>query len=149
MQEDSIPINADFLKDVQKISKNLDKIIIKTSQKNMTGIENLIWVVRADLELLIVKFKVVLEKDNGIERWQKTFLANHRGTGSISKAIVILKGAVMNHQDTLALYKKNPDECYKYFWKLKETISSIMAAFEEKKIYNSAYFDNDDEVFEI
>ncbi|MCE7740827.1 MAG: hypothetical protein GOP50_00080 [Candidatus Heimdallarchaeota archaeon] len=148
MQENSVLTKEDLLRNIQAINKNLEKIISKTAKTPMNGIENLIWDLRAELEMIAIKFKVVLEKEDGKERWQKIYLDNLKGTSSLPKAITLLNETVMNSKDSVALFRKKPVESYKYYWKLKETISSIMPAFVEKKQANSTYFENSD-VFEI
>ncbi|MHA1200179.1 MAG: hypothetical protein ACTSQF_12705 [Candidatus Heimdallarchaeaceae archaeon] len=148
MQEKPALTKDDLLREIQEICKTLEKIISKVAKKPMKGIENLIWNLRAELEMLIIKFRVILEKEDGMERWQKTYLVNLKGTSSLPKAITILNETVMNSEETVAIFKKKPLESYKYFWKLKETISSLMPAFVEKRQANSSYFDDGD-VFEI
>ena len=126
MREVSIPTKEVLIEEVQQTVKSLDKLISAISQGKMNNLEQMVWNLRADLELLILKFKIFLEKEDGKERWQKTFLDNLKGTSSRLKAIEILKGTALSLKETLRIFTKNPVECYKYFWKLKETISSIM-----------------------
>ena len=146
MTETHVPTLATLTKDIKKATQEVEKLVSLLSQGKYKGLEKIVWSLRADLEFLILKFKFVLEKEDGMERWQKNFFANLKGTRSISKAKSILDDVVLTTEQTLGILNKNPKECYKYFWKLKETLSSVMAAFEEKKGYTRV---SSDDVFEI
>ena len=148
MSDTTLPTKEKLEINIREINKMLEKLLTLTSKTISEEIESLIWNLRAELEMLAVKFKVVLENENGLEKWQNTFLTDLRGTSSTSKAIKILKESTMNSEDSMALFLKNPKESYIYFWKLKETISSVIPAFKQKKFVElSSNSEND--VFEI
>ena len=143
MKEVPIPTLDTISMKIQEMGKTADDILSKIDQSKFKGLEKAIWSFRADLELLTLQFKLVLDKEDVTERWQKIFLDNLRGTSSRTKASNILRETLMSKEEVLKIFNKNPQECYKYIWKLKETVSSVMPAFEDKK---SA---SDDDVFEI
>ena len=147
MTKTKIPTMTSLTEDIKKIAKTLEKVVSLVEQKKFSGLEVIFWNLRADLEFLALEFKYVLKIEDKLERWQKSFFSNLRGTKSKAKAIAILRETVLGTDQTLKILEKNPKECYKYFWKLKETISSIMSAFEEKK--QSGQSSADDDVFEI
>ncbi len=151
MQVIPVPNKEELKKEIQQICNSLDKITSEISKTTTNKIGDTLWQFRADLEMLIIKFKMILEKEDKTERWQKTFLENLQGTGIKTKATSILNETVMNSKDALALFEKKPVESYKYFWKLKETISSIISAFTYKNSRNSSLeIDVEDaDVFEI
>ena len=148
MQSISAPNKEKLLNDIKIISQTLDDIIEKLDKKPQSNMEENLWDLRADMEMLVVGFKMVLEKEDEKEKWQKMYLENLKGTSSRTKAINILKETIMDQHNTIAIYNKNISESYKYFWKLKETISAVMSAFEEKKRKTSSTVDDSD-IFEI
>ena len=149
MQEFSFPKRAELKKEIHQLSSSLDNLISQISELNLNGIDENLWNLRADLEMLIVKIKLLLEKGNGSERWQKDFLEKLKGTKIQEKACDILMDTVMDSENTMIIFEKNLNEIYQYFWKLKEVISSVIPAFQKREL--SEYLNNDveKEIFEI
>lgn len=143
-----MPTKDDLLENIKEISKSLEDIIDKISKRIIIDVEEPLWTTRAEIEMLVVKLKIFLKKDDEMERWQKSFLSDLKGTKSIPKAIKILEETIMNQTDTINISANNLSESYKYFWKLKETISSVLSAFEVKRVSKSSSSENS-EVFEI
>lgn len=108
----------------------MDKISSLSSSK----INNILWKLRADLELLIIELKFALEKENKTERWQSSFKEELKGTSSKQKAIMMLESYRKSNQEIQTIFERKPEQSFRYFWKLKETISSILSAFPEQKI---------------
>ena len=110
-----------------------------------------LWQIRSELELLIVRIKHSLGKELKEERWQKTFQTNHKGTSLKSKAIPMLEDISKTKTSVLNLWKKDQETCYRYLWKMKETITSVLNAFPTVKYtwVNGELKEEKEEIFEI
>ena len=95
--------------------------------------------------------KHFLEKDIIEERWQKNFLGELRGTGSKTKAIPMLNVYSQTKNNLISLFDKDKEKCYRYLWKLKETITVVLAAFPTAKFSwkNGELVKESEEIFEI
>jgi len=143
-----MPTKEDLFENIKEISKSLEDIVEKISKRIIIDVEEPLWTTRAEIEMLVVKLKIILKKDEEMEGWQKSFLSGLKGTKSLPKAIKILEETIMNQTDTINISTKNLSEGYKYFWKLKETISSVLPAFEVKRVSKTSNLDKG-EVFKI
>ena len=64
-----------------------------------------------------------------IEKWQKDFLEELKGTSSRKKAIIILNSLNSDSTYFSKLISSNKEKCYRELWELKEIVSSVLAAF--------------------
>lgn len=131
--------NQDKLEvDLEEIISNsvnrFNSLLDNLSKLSNSKINDILWKLRADLELLIIEFKFVLEKENKTERWQTSFKEALKGTSSKQKAVITLESYRRSNQEIQTIFKKKPEQSFRYFWKLKETISSILSAFPVQKI---------------
>ncbi len=121
----------------ENISNSINKfndLLDNLSSLSNSKINDILWKLRADLELLIIEFKFVLEKENRTERWQTSFKEELKGTSSKQKAIMMLESYRKSNQEIQTIFEKKPEQSFRYFWELKETISSILSAFPVQKI---------------
>jgi len=132
---------------ISKFNDLLDNLSSLSSKK----INDILWKLRADLELLIIEFKCALEKENKTERWQSSFKEELKGTSSKQKAVMMLESYRKSNQEIKTIFKNKPELSFQYLWKLKETISSILSAFPVEKIEwsNGEMKNVSEDVFEI
>ncbi|MCE7747635.1 MAG: hypothetical protein GPJ51_04520 [Candidatus Heimdallarchaeota archaeon] len=151
-----------MLNNLDKLAINLEEninnylnvfndLLDNISNLSSSKINDVLWKLRSDLELLIIEFKFALEKEDKTERWQSSFKEELKGTSSKQKAITMLERYRKSNQETQTIFKKKPEQSFRYFWKLKETISSILSAFPEQKIEwsNGELKKVSEDVFEI
>ncbi len=142
----------------EQIRKSIEKIITRyanllpnLSKYKDSKVNGELWDIRSDLEFTIVELKHFLEKDLIEERWQKIFATELKGTGSKTKAIPMLKEYSKTKSSLIALFDKDKEKCYRYLWKLKETITVVLAAFptETFSFKNGKLVKDSEEIFEI
>jgi len=138
----------------ENISNSINKfndLLDNLSSLSNSKINDILWKLRADLELLIIEIKFALEKENKTERWQTSFKEELKGTRSKQKAVMMLESYRESDQEIQTIFKKKPEQSFRYFWKLKETISSILSAFPAQKIEwsNGGMKKVSEDVFEI
>ncbi|MHA1345355.1 MAG: hypothetical protein ACTSVO_13855 [Candidatus Heimdallarchaeaceae archaeon] len=140
-----------IMKSIEKIISRYSNLISNLSKYKDSKINKELWEIRSDLEFLIVEIKYFLKKDIIEERWQKTFLNDLKGTGSKPKAIPMLSEYSKAKTSIITLFTKDKEKCYKYLWKLKETITVVLAAFPTEKFSfkNGKLVKESEEIFEI
>lgn len=140
-----------IMKSIEKIISRYSNLISNLSKYKDSKINKELWEIRSDLEFLIVEIKYFLKKDIIEERWQKTFLNDLKGTGSKPKAIPMLSEYSKTKTSIITLFTKDKEKCYKYLWKLKETITVVLAAFPTEKFSfkNGKLVKESEEIFEI
>ncbi len=121
-------------KEIRAYISNFNEILDNLTSLSSSIINNKFWKLRSDLELLIIEMKLYLKKEDLTERWQASFKNELKGTSSRSKAGIILKEYRVSVEDSISVFKKKPETTYKYLWKLKETISSVLSAFPVERI---------------
>ncbi len=140
------------------IRKSIEKIITRyaillpnLSKYEDSKVNRELWDIRSDLEYMIVEIKHFLKKDLIEERWQKIFTNELKGTGSKTKAIPMLREYSKTENDLIELFTKDKEKCYRYLWKLKETITVVLAAFPTEKfsLKNGKLVKDSEEIFEI
>lgn len=146
---DKLEINLG--ENINNYTKVFNDLLDNISSLSSSKINDILWKLRADLELLIIELKFALEKENKTERWQSLFKEELKGTRSKQKAITILESYRKSNQEIQTIFKKKPEQSFRYFWELKETISSILSAFPEQKIEwsNGEMKKVSEDVFEI
>ncbi|TET80706.1 MAG: hypothetical protein E3J43_01835 [Candidatus Heimdallarchaeota archaeon] len=146
---DKLEINLE--ENISNYTKVLNDLLDNISSLSSSKINDILWKLRADLELLIIELKFALEKENKTERWQSSFKEELKGTSSKQKAITMLGSYRKSNQEIQTIFKKKPEQNFRYFWELKETISSILSAFPEQKIKwsNGEMMKISEDVFEI
>ncbi len=146
---DKLEINLE--EDINNYINKFNDLLDNLSSLSSSKINDILWKLRADLELLIIELKFVLEKENKTERWQSLFKEELKGTSSKQKAMKMLESYRKGNQEIQTIFKKKPEQSFRYFWKLKETISSILSAFAVEKIEwsNGEMKKVSEDVFEI
>ncbi|MHA1445933.1 MAG: hypothetical protein ACTSSN_04545 [Candidatus Heimdallarchaeaceae archaeon] len=146
---DKLEINLG--ENINNYTKVFNDLLDNISSLSSNKINDILWKLRADLELLIIEFKFALEKENKTERWQSSFKKELKGTSSKQKAITMLESYRKSNQEIRTIFKRKPEQSFRYFWELKETISSILSAFLEQKIEwsNGEMKKVSEDVFEI
>ncbi|MHA1401322.1 MAG: hypothetical protein ACTSQE_13320 [Candidatus Heimdallarchaeaceae archaeon] len=115
---------------IGRYKRFLSSIEKKTSSKK----HDILWEIRAELELIIVEIKHLFELGEKLYKWQEEF-AKERGTSVEEKAIQRLKKFNKTQKTVQKLFNENIEGCYEYLWKLKETISINLKAFPYPKWY--------------
>jgi hypothetical protein len=138
-------------KSIEKIITRYSNLLPNLSKYKDSKINQELWDIRSDLEFLIVEMKYFLEKDIIEERWQKSFLNELKGTGVKTKAIPMLNEYSETKNDLIALFDKDKEKSYRYIWKLKETITVVLAAFPTVKFTwkDGKLVKENEEIFEI
>lgn len=138
-------------KDIQEIIQKYNELLNKTSKIRSSEINEVLWKIRADLETVVIEFKSLTKESILKEKWQESFHKENKGTKSKEKAISKLQEFDKSEQEVNSLFSKNKNECYKYLWKLKETIASVISAFPEThfKWVNNQLQEEKDVIFEI
>ena len=103
------------------------------------------------IAFLLISTELGVEKDIIEERWQKSFLNELKGTGVKTKAIPMLNEYSETKNDLIALFNKDKEKSYRYIWKLKETITVVLAAFPTVKFTwkDGKLVKESEEIFEI
>ena len=132
------------------ISKYID-VTKNLSEMKDNEINAVFWNIRADLEITIIELKSILHKEILIERWQKKFYEELKGTKSKDKAKAILSQYDKDETRVLNLLTKDLEQAYRYLWKLKEVITVVFEAFPLDKFTwtNGELKENSEKVFEI
>jgi hypothetical protein len=138
-------------KSIEKIITRYANLLPNLSKYKDSKINRELWDIRSELEYMIVEMKHFLKKDLIEERWQKVFANELKGTGSKAKAIPMLKEYSKTKSNLIALFTKDKEKCYRYLWKLKETITVVLAAFPTEKfsLQNGKLVKESEEIFEI
>jgi hypothetical protein len=138
-------------KSIEKIMAKYSNLLPNLSKYKDSRINKNLWDIRSDLEYLIVEMKYFLKKDLVEERWQKNFLNELKGTGSKTKAIPMLNEYSKTKTSLITLFTKDKELCYRYLWKLKETITVVLAAFPTESFSwkNGKLVKENEEIFEI
>lgn len=136
---------------IEKIITKYSNLLLNLSKYKDSKINKDLWEIRSDLEYLIVEMKHFLKKDIIEERWQKSFLNDLKGTGSKTKAIPMLNKYSKTKTNLITLFTKDKELCYRYLWKLKETITVVLAAFPTESFSwkNGKLVKESEEIFEI
>ena len=144
-------ISSKLKEDIKITIKDYSKLLESISDRPSSEINEALWKIRAELETEIIEIKSIIKDSMLKEKWQETFHLENKGTKSKDKAISKLKVYSMNEQEVITLFVKNQEECYRYLWKLKETISSVISAFPETryKWVNNQLREEKEEIFEI
>ncbi len=151
MSKNSQEIKTNFKKEATDLVATINTILENFSSKKDHELYEDLWHLRADLEILIVEIQHSLNLENKLQKWQKNFFDELKGTSSKTKA----KAKLDEFKEKLADF---PDcssnmlsECYKILWKLKEVIASVLSAFpaEKYKWINGEFQKEDEKVFEI
>ena len=122
-------------KEIVTTINTLDALKKGLPQLKDSEINELIWQIRANLELIYVELKFSLRKEMSIEKWQTDFLEKLKGTSSRKKAIPILKSLNSDSTYFSKLISSNKEKCYRELWELKEIVSSIFGAFPAASYY--------------
>lgn len=123
-------VNPDSIKkEIVTTINTLDTLKKELSQLKDSEINELIWQIRANLELIHVELKFSLSKEMSIEKCQKDFLEELKGTRSRKKAMNILNSLNSDSTYFSKLLSSNKEKCYRELWELKEIVSSVIAAF--------------------
>jgi len=138
-------------KSIENIITRYSNLLHNLSKYKDSKINRELWEIRSDLEFLIVEMKHFLKKDSIEERWQKSFLNKLKGTGSKTKAIPMLNEYPKTKNSLITEFTKDKEKCFRYLWKLKETISAVLAAFPTEKFSwkNGELVKESEEIFEI
>lgn len=146
---DKLKVNLE--ENISNSINNFNDLLDNLSSLSNSKINDVLWKLRADIELLIIELKFALEKENKTERWQTSFKEELKGTSSKQKAVMMLESYRKSDQEIQTIFKKKPEQSFRYFWELKETISSILSAFPVQKIEwsNGEMKKVSEDVFEI
>ncbi len=138
-------------KSIETIITRYSNLLPNLSKYKDSKINRELWDIRSDLEFLIVELKHFLKKDSIEERWQKSFFNELKGTGSKTKAIPMLIEYSKTKSSLVTVFTKDKEKCYRYLWKLKETITVVLAAFPTEKFSwkNGKLIKESEEIFEI
>jgi len=140
-----------FKKEVGSVISRYNDIINNLTEMKESRVNDLFWNIRAELEIIIVELKSILQKEILIEKWQSKFHDELKGTRSKEKAKILLSKYNKSEEQVLLLLSTDLENGYKYLWKLKEVITAILAAFPvDKYIWVNGELKKDSEkVFEI
>ena len=138
-------------KSIEQIITKYSSLLPNLSKYKDSKINKELWDIRSDLEFLIVEMKHFLEKDIIEERWQKSFFNELKGTRSKTKAIPMLNEYSKTKNSLITLFDMDKEKCYRYLWKLKETITVVLAAFPTVKFSwkKGKLVKDTEEIFEI
>jgi len=151
MENNLDKLEASVEEKIRNYTGNFNEIFDKLTTSSSNSINSKLWKLRADLELLIIEIKFLLKKEDLTERWQSSFRNELKGTSSKHKAETLLKEYNVDKDEVISDFKKRPESVYKFLWKLKETISSVLSAFPSNKIdlFNGEVKESSKDVFEI
>jgi hypothetical protein len=137
--------------DIRNLIERFNTLLDNLSDLSSSDINNKLWKLRADLELLIIEIKFFLGKEDKTERWQTTFKNDLKGTSSRQKAEKNLEEYRVDGNKVIEDFEKKPETIYRYLWKLKESISSVLSAFPVDRIdlFNGEIKETSEDVFEI
>ncbi|MHA1258612.1 MAG: hypothetical protein ACTSSG_04715 [Candidatus Heimdallarchaeaceae archaeon] len=119
----------EVLRNIKRTSETYSSLIKNINRKKDSIIHSTLWLIRAELELICVELKYLLNKEEKMEKWQKDFFNSFKGTSSKEKAKKLLKTYTLSSDEIVTTYRKSKEEIYRYLWKLKETISLTLKAF--------------------
>ncbi len=138
-------------KEIKLVISKYISLKARLSSKKDPDIHKTFWNIRADLEILLVELKAILYQEDKMEKWQTKFQNELKGTKSKEKAKSILSNYIKDEKEVNSIIINRPKEGYKYLWKLKEVISSILEAFPQEKFVwiNGEFKKRNDEIFEI
>lgn len=151
MSKNSQKTKTNFKKEADNLVSCFYNILESFSLKNDHELYEDFWHLRADLEILTVEIHHSINIEDSLQKWQKNFFEELRGTSSKSKAKKNLnefKEVLSNFPDCSS---NNLSECYEILWKLKEIIASVLSAFPTKKYMwiNGELQKEEEKVFEI
>lgn len=137
--------------EIQKTMKIYSKLLESISEKKSNEINQTLWIIRADLETIVIEFKSLITDSLLKENWQEKFHSSYKGTSSKDKAISKLQEYGLSVNEIMDLFSKKRNECYQYLWKLKEVISSVISAFPETRFrwVNNQLQEDEEKIFEI
>jgi hypothetical protein len=151
MSKDSQEKNPNFRKEANDLVSRFYKILDDFSSKKDHELYEDFWHLRADLEILIVEIQHSLDLESSLQKWQKNFFEELKGTRSKTKAKTKLDEFKKVLGDFPECSSNKLNECYKILWKLKEVIASVLSAFpaEKYKWINGEFQKEEEKVFEI
>ena len=76
--------------EIGKTISSYNDVIKNLTEMKDNKINDIFWNIRADLEIIIVELKSIVQKEILLERWQKRFHDELKGTKSKEKAKVLL-----------------------------------------------------------
>ncbi len=117
---------------IKHVITKFKNLLVNIENKKGSTKRTALWNIRADLELITVEIKYFYNLNEQPYDWQLEF-KKEKGTANETKAITKLKAFKKGPSTVLKLFEKDILECYKYLWKLKETISITIEAFPYPK----------------
>jgi len=151
MSKNSQSTKLSFKKEANDLVSRFYNILENFYSKRDHELYEDFWQLRADLEILTVEIHHDLGLESSLQKWQKTFFDELKGTSSKNKAKTKLNefSKVLSDFPDCSLNKLN--ECYELLWKLKEVIASVLSAFpiEKYKWINGELQKDDEKIFEI
>ena len=142
---------SNFKKEANEFVAKFYNILSNFDSKRDPELYEDLWHLRADLEILTVEIQHNLDLDNNLQKWQKTFFDELRGTSSKNKAKLKLNEFSKILSEFPDCSSNSLSDCYKMLWKLKEVIASVLSAFpaEKYKWINGVFQKEDEKMFEI
>ncbi len=151
MSKDSQEKKLNFKKEANDLVSCFNNILENFSSKKDHELYEDLWHLRAELEILTIEIQHSLDLESSLQKWQKNFFKDLKGTSSKTKAKTKLDEFKEVLVDFSNCSSSKLDECYKFLWKLKEIIASVLSAFpaEKYKWINGEFQKEDEKVFEI
>jgi hypothetical protein len=142
---------SDLEQIILETMKAFTDLLASISEKDSNEVNQILWKIRAELEMIVIELKSLISDSILKEKWQEDFHKNFKGTKSKDKAIKKLQEYNLNEIEIKELSSKKRNECYQFLWKLKEVISGVISAFPETRF---SWVDNQlqeekEKIFEI
>ena len=151
MSKNSQSSKLDFKKVANDLVTRFNNVLENFDSKKNHELYEDFWKLRADLEILTIEIHHSLGLESNLQKWQKMFFDELRGTSSKKKA----KSKLDEFSKVLSIFpdcsSNKLNECYMLLWKLKEVIASVLSAFPLEKYtwINGELQKENEKVFEI
>ncbi len=127
MTNKQLVTKAKVRKKAYTVLESLNDLMKRIEKAPNSIVYNELWMIRAELELLVVECKYLLEKDKK-EEWQKEY-DKKKEVGNKEKAKKMIREQMRSKEEMKKVFAKDFEEGYRQLWKLKETITLSMKAF--------------------